>query len=201
VRVKICGLRRRSDVEAAVRAGADLVGFVFVPETPRAVDPDEVKWVRTITEAETVGVFRDAPLPFVIDTVHRLRLDRVQLHGREPDEWFAVLDAPVIRRVPVPESGVERARVERLLELGVMPLIDPGGGDGVPCDWHEIGRRLQGLEFALAGGLNPHNVAVAIAAAKTGMVDVSSGVERRPGVKDHDLMRRFLEEARSSELL
>lgn len=199
--VKICGLRRRRDVDIAVEAGADMVGFIFVPGTPRTVEPETSTWIRHLSGVEKVGVFRDAALEQIIDVADRLQLDRVQLHGSEPDDWIKRVGLPVIRRVPVPPEGVDRKRVECILDLGALPLVDPGGGDGIPCDWSALGRCLGGLWFALAGGLTPNSVAEAVKAAQPQLVDVSSGVEVAPAVKDPCRIERFIAAARTPVLL
>ncbi len=199
MRIKICGLTRREDAEAAIRAGADFLGFIFVPGTPRAVDPKRMRWwIADIEGAETVGVFRDALQETIAEIREALNLDRVQLHGGEPDDLLDRLDSGIIRRVPVPLEGVDRSRVETLIERGALPLIDPGAGDGLSCDWEALADRLDGLEFGLAGGLNATNVARAVRIVRPVMVDVSSGVELRPGVKDHEALRAFVEAAREA---
>jgi len=175
-----------------------MVGFIFVPGTPRALDPETATWIREIVGVETVGVFRDAPRRWICEVVAQLKLSRVQLHGREPDDWVTKLGVPVIRRVPVRDESVDRARVERILGLGALPLVDPGGGDGVPCDWRGIGATLEGLEFGLAGGLRPSNVAQAIVEARPSFVDVSSGVEAGPRTKSSERIGRFIRLAREA---
>ncbi len=195
--IKICGVTRPQDAAAAVAAGADLVGFVLVPGTPRAVDPDRAGWIREVRGAERVGVFRDAPLDEIRRVRDRLRLDRIQLHGDEPDEWLERLAPGVIRRVPVP-NRVDWARVRALSDAGVLPLLDPGAGDGVAFDWRLLDIRLDGVSFGLAGGLTPATVAAAVGVAGPQLVDVSSGVEARPGVKDPAAVRAFVAAARNA---
>lgn len=194
--VKICGLTRPEDAAVAVDAGAHLLGFVFVPGTPRALDPDEVAWVRDLPVA-TVGVFRDVELHRVETIRDRLALDWVQLHGDEPDDWLGRLGGRVIRRVQVSDP-FDWGRVEELSDR-CLPLVDPGAGDGVACDWRALGDRPPGVRFGLAGGLTPATVATAIAQAGPDLVDVSSGVEVSPGVKDPDAVRRFIATALSAD--
>ena len=192
--VKICGLTRREDAEAAIAAGADLLGFVFVPGTRRALDPATAGWVRALAGVATVGVFRDAPLGELLRLREDLGLDWVQLHGEEPDAWLAALGARVIRRVTV-AGGVDWKRIAWLGER-CLPLVDPGAGDGVALDWRSLGRPPAGVRFGVAGGLDPHSVAAVVAALHPDLVDVASGVERSPGVKDPAKIAAFVAAAR-----
>lgn len=191
--VKICGITRREDADAAITAGADLVGFVFVPGTPRALDPDSAKWIANISGGETVGVFRDAPLERILAIRDGLRLDRVQLHGDEPDSYLEVLGPATIRRI---RPG-EQVDWRKLAELGLrsLPLLDPGAGDGVAWSWRTLAPPPFDLRFALAGGLTPDTVAEAVALLRPTLVDVSSGVERAPGVKDAAKIVDFVRKA------
>jgi phosphoribosylanthranilate isomerase len=194
--VKICGITREADLAAAIAAGADLAGFIFVPGTPRAVDAGAVDWVRRAKGIETVGVFRNAQLDVVLQTRDRLGLDWVQLHGAEPDRMVEAVGPRVIRRIPV-QTAVDWSRI-RTLSTICLPLFDPGGGDGVPWSWETLAEAPEGLRFGVAGGLNPDVVAEVVRTVHPSLVDVSSGVESVPGIKDHDLIRRFVAEARKA---
>lgn len=196
--IKICGICDPRDAKSAIEAGADLLGFIFVDKTPRALKISDAQWVRDLRGAATVGVFRDAPLDRIREIQDSLDLDWVQLHGSEPDTWLEVLGPRVIRRVPVPPYGVDRLRVEALNQRGFLPLVDPGAGDGASCDWQALAQRLEGLNFGLAGGLTPETVAEAIRITRPTMIDVSSGVERTPRIKDHAKIRAFIQTARSA---
>ncbi len=198
--IKICGLTSPEMVEAVFEAGADLVGFVFVPGTPRAMDPQEVDWIRGFSGRGTVGVFRNTDLETVLRIREQLALDWVQLHGSEPDDWLKNLGRNTLRWVGVGDDGPDWGRVQALAE-SVTPLIDPGAGDGVVGDLETMARtRPPGVAFGLAGGLNPDNVAEAIRRLRPALVDVSSGVESEPGVKDLDRVRSFISQARSVAL-
>jgi phosphoribosylanthranilate isomerase len=194
--VKVCGLTRLADAEAAVAAGADLVGFVFVPGTPRAVTAEAVRWARSLSGAETVGVFRDCGLDEILAVRRALHLDWVQLHGAEPDEMLQELGNNIIRCVSV-TGGVDWERVLRLGER-CLPLLDAGAGGGVPFDWAVLRNRPAQARFGLAGGLTPENVAEAVAVARPMLVDVSSGVEQAPGLKDRELMAAFVAAAKGA---
>jgi phosphoribosylanthranilate isomerase len=197
--IKVCGLTRRQDVVAAVEAGADLVGFVFVPNTPRAVDPDRWSWIREVQGAVTVGVFRDQPVRHILAVRDRLRLDVVQLHGNEPEEYLDVLGKEVIRRVSV-EPPIDWDRVAGLAAR-CLPLFDPGAGDGIAWQWSVLENRPPGIRCGLAGGLAPERVAEAVRTVRPDLVDVSSGVESAPGIKDHFKIRQFVAEARAASRL
>jgi len=194
--VKICGLRSRGDAEAAVAAGADLVGLVFVPGTRRAVRPEEVGWVRDLRGVESVGVFQNQPLELVLQLRRELALDWVQLHGEEPDAWLEALGPRVLRRVPV-GCGVDWERVAWLAER-CLPLIDPGAGDGAAANRELLINAPAGVRFGLAGGLNPENVGAAIRWMHPALVDVSSGVESAPGRKDPARVAQFVRAARQA---
>ena len=192
--IKICGMTRPEDAEAAVGAGADLVGFIFVQGTLRALDEARSGWVREVEGAEKVGVFLDSPLDTVMRVRDLLGLDWIQLHGDEPDSFLDILGEKVIRRVKVgPKVNWDRAAhlAERCL-----PMFDPGAGDGASWAWETLAERPAGIRFGLAGGLTPGNVAEAIRVVRPAMVDVSSGVESEPGIKDHAKIRAFVDAVR-----
>jgi phosphoribosylanthranilate isomerase len=194
--VKICGLTRPDDARAAINAGADLLGFVLVPGTPRAVDPASAPWIRELGGAATVGVFRDVSLEEIRAARDELGLDWVQLHGREPDGLIDALGPRVIRRVDPRRDGIW----ERVVELAdrCVPLLDPGAGSGVAVDWSELPRPPEGVRFGIAGGLTPDTVADAVRWMKPTLVDVASGVEASPGMKDSAAIRAFILNARTA---
>lgn len=194
--IKICGITRREDAEQAIGAGADLLGFVFVPGTPRALDPQAASWIRGLGGAARVGVFRDAPLSEVVEVRARLGLEWVQLHGAEPDSFLEVLGERVIRCLPV-AGAIDWGRVRRVAAR-CLPLFDPGAGAGVAWGWQALAGGPPGLRFGLAGGLDPENVAEAVRVVRPALVDVSSGVESAPGVKDRAKLRGFVAAARAA---
>jgi phosphoribosylanthranilate isomerase len=195
--IKICGLTSPEDAHAAVVAGADFVGFVFRPGTPRALDPAAAGWIHEITGAEKVGVFLDSPLETVVQVRDLLGLDWIQLHGDEPDSFLEVLGEKVIRRVKV-GTEIDWERVARLSER-CLPLFDPGAGDGVAWAWEVLRERPPGVRFGLAGGLTPGNVEDAVRTVRPHLIDVSSGVEAAPGIKDHAKIRDFISNVRMFE--
>jgi len=194
VLIKICGITRPADAEAAIAAGADMLGFVFRSGTPRALDPAASAWIRDVSGVEKVGVFLDAPLDEVMRVRDLLALDWVQLHGDEPDAFLEALGECVIRRVPV-GSEIDWNRVTDLTGR-CLPLFDPGAGDGVAWAWEALEERPPGIRFGLAGGLTPDNVTDAVRTVRPYLVDVSSGVEASPGIKDHTKINDFIAAAR-----
>lgn len=194
--IKICGLTRPADAEAAIEAGADLMGFVFVPGTPRFVDPASAAWIRDLEGVEKVGVFRNQELDDIISIRDGLALDRVQLHGDEPDSWLDSLGPDTLRRVQ--PRGPDPWQRAAMLAGRCLPLFDPGAGDGLAFDWAGLRERPTGLWIGIAGGLAPESVGDAIRAVRPALVDVSSGVESAPGIKDAGLVRAFIAAARSA---
>jgi phosphoribosylanthranilate isomerase len=196
VLIKICGITAPGDAEAAIEAGADLLGFVFRSGTPRALDPAACGWVRGVVGAEKVGVFLDASLDEILRIRDLFALDWVQLHGEEPDAYLEAIGKRVIRRVPV-AAEIDWPRVAALCER-CLPLFDPGAGTGVAWAWEALAEHPPGVRFGLAGGLTPDTVADAVRVVRPRLVDVSSGVEAAPGIKDHDKIRAFVAAARGA---
>ena len=196
MKIKICGITSLEDAEAAVASGADLLGFVFRSGTPRALDPAAAGWIREVNGVERVGVFLDSPLDRVLRIRDLLALDWVQLHGDEPDSYLEALGERVIRRVPA-DSEVDWDRVAHLAAR-CLPLFDPGAGDGVAWAWEALRKRPPGIRLGLAGGLTPDNVADAVRTVRPYLVDVSSGVEAAPAIKDHSKIRDFIAAARDA---
>ena len=199
VRVKICGITRPCDAVAAEAAGADAIGLMFVEESPRVID---IALAKELTAAVgplllRVGVFRDAPLEQVLDTTAELRLGAVQLHGSEAPEYVEAVQrlVPVIRGLSF--SGQARNQLEG--ESGDALLLDGlRPGSGRTFNWNDA-LHLSGMpRLVLAGGLNPDNVAEAVRLLRPYGVDVSSGVEESPGVKDFELMSTFVARAREA---
>jgi len=194
--VKICGLTRPGDAEAAIEVGADLLGFVFAPRTPRFVDPSRAIWIRDLVGVQKVGVFRDQELDSIIAIRDLLGLDRVQLHGEEPESWLDALGPDTLRRVQ--PRGADPWQRAAMLSGRCLPLFDPGAGDGEPFDWTTLRQRPTGLWVGIAGGLNPENVTGAVHTVRPALVDVSSGVESAPGIKDPNLVGAFIAAARAA---
>ena len=196
-RVKVCGIRRMEDASLAVDLGANALGFVFWPSSPRFLEPDRA---RDIVDGlpplvASVGVFVDQPPAFVEDVARALKLSVVQLHGQEPVADYVSRGLRVLKSVAVGSDGAAEAAVSRLPgDVGVLlDAFDPvrRGGTGRTIDWDLAGRLARTRPVILSGGLTADNVREAIDAVRPFAVDVSSGVESGPGVKDADKLRAF----------
>lgn len=201
--VKICGITRREDALLAARLGASAIGFVFWPGSRRFIKPIEARAIarRLPAPVTAVGVFVDQP-PEHVEAIARLvGLGAVQLHGAESAEYCSHLTAPIIKAVPVGEGFSLSAIAD--LPPAVTILLDTAdssmhGGTGRTIDWAMASQVARTRRTVLAGGLTPANVADAIRAVRPYGVDISSGVERFPGVKHEDRLRRFFEALRTS---
>jgi phosphoribosylanthranilate isomerase len=197
-RVKICGLTRESDLDAAVAAGADAVGFVFHPSSPRAVTPRQARRLcdRLPPFVSAVGLFVDATAGTIRATLDQVPLDLLQFHGDESPEDCARFGRrwiKALRMRPGIDLIAEQARFADAAGL-LLDTFEPGraGGTGQRFDWNRI---PPGVAHAivLAGGLDPTNVAEAIERVRPDGVDVSGGVEAVKGLKDHAKIFAFMQ--------
>lgn len=192
--VKICGITRAEDGLLAAELAASAVGFIFWPGSPRFIDPWRARAiVRALPpDVSTIGVFVDQPVEYVAAVAKLLSLGAVQLHGSERVEMFAKTGRRIIKSVAV-RDGVELAALADL-PASVTVLLDAHdpvrhGGTGRTIDWSAAAAVAARRRTILSGGLNPENVRAAVAQVQPYMIDVSSGVESAPGVKDHGKMR------------
>jgi len=192
--VKICGITRLEDAEAAVAAGAGAIGFIFWPASPRFIDPHRARVIAAALPpfVTPVGVFVNQPLDYVNGVASLVRLGVVQLHGDESPEFANAVARPVMKAVSIGKADVRLwpARVRLLLDVH-DPLAR--GGTGRTIDWTAAAALASEREIVLAGGLKPENVADAVARVRPYGIDVSSGVERSPGIKDHERLRALFE--------
>ncbi len=192
--IKICGITREEDAAAAVEAGASAIGFIFWPKSPRFVDPFRARTIaRSLPAFVTpVGVFVNQPAEYVNSVASLVGLGAVQLHGDESMADADAIDAPVIKAMRV---GDERLDGWPSRDLVLLDVHDPEqrGGTGRTIDWAAAADVAAGRRVLLAGGLTPENVADAIARVRPYGIDVSSGVERSPGIKDHQRLRALFE--------
>ncbi|MFD0262807.1 phosphoribosylanthranilate isomerase [Kitasatospora indigofera] len=197
--VKICGLSTIQDIEAAVRAGADAVGFVLTA-SPRRVSPEQARrLVAAVPEGVlTVAVFRDEPLDQVRRDAREAGVGAVQLHGEHPASAFAELRDLGLTLVRATSAASAAGASCGDFGEDLLLLDSPVPGSGESWDWSALGEAPPAGRWMLAGGLAPANVAGAVALARPWGVDVSSGVEVRRGVKSPELIEEFLREVRAA---
>jgi len=202
VRIKICGVIHPDDAEAALDAGADLIGLNFVPGSPRCLTLDAAEEIaeRVAGRGERVAVFRDAGWDEIERVTRRIDVERIQLHGDETEQDVELLDYPVIKAV----RGADRVAAETF--PGTLLLLDHptrGGGQGQSWNWAEAADLIaEGVDIILAGGLSPENVGQALEDLGDLLpwgVDVATGVEGAEYRKDAARMRAFVEAIREVE--
>jgi phosphoribosylanthranilate isomerase len=204
VRVKICGITRLADAEAAVTCGADALGFIFA-KSPRRITPRDARKIsRALGPLVTrVGVFVNEPVRQILAIVREAMLDVVQLHGTEsPEDAAKLLSAGVRGVIKVHHVG-EDFSPKRLARYEVHAHVLEtasrlAGGSGKTWDWSRLARTRFSTPMIVTGGLNPSNVQNAVRILRPYAVDVSSGVEKQPGIKDPKLMEKFIRHAKSA---
>jgi phosphoribosylanthranilate isomerase len=210
--VKICGLKTPEALDVALESGADMVGFVFFPPSPRHLTYETARALgeRVKGRAGKVALTVDADDETFEALIAALKPDLLQLHGTEPPERVAMVRArfglPVMKALPIAEHA-DLARIDLYKKVADRILFDARapqdatrpGGLGTPFDWTLLKDVNPGIPFMLSGGLDAGNVAEALRITRAGGVDVSSGVERAPGEKDPDKIRAFIRAARVAE--
>ena len=205
--VKICGLTEPESLHAAVSGGARYVGFVFYPPSPRSIAPSMAAELARLvpTGVRTVGLFVDPDDDFLEHVVSQVPFDLIQLHGKETPRRIAEVKAafniPVMKAIKVggPEdlaAALDIAEVADRLLFDAKPPAKVSalpGGNGIAFDWTLLAGRSWPKPWMLSGGLKPENAAEAVRTTGATALDVSSGVEDRPGHKDPALIRRFLD--------
>ena len=203
-RIKICGVRSVEIALAAVDAGADAIGFMFVKGSARAIDPEEAAEIMWSLPPmiTTVGVFMNASVDTFSDIEEACPTHLAQLHGNESEPTVRAC-GPAIKAVRYDPTTI-RAELERwdaIEEVDAILVDGSGGGEGVSFEWSGLAAVSEGIStpIVLAGGLTPENVGEAIRAVHPYAVDVSSGVERERGVKDPRLIEAFCEAVRQAD--
>ena len=204
--IKICGLKTPEAVDRAVDRGATHIGFIFFPKSPRHIEPDEAAELadRVRGRVKIVAVTVDADDDYLDDIVHMLKPDVLQLHGHESAERVLHLKAlyglPVMKAFSIREAA-DLDRIDPYLGVADRFLFDAKapagselpGGNGVSFDWSLMASLDEGIDYMLSGGLNKDNVGHALETTRARGVDVSSGVESAPGVKDLRMIDAFFE--------
>jgi phosphoribosylanthranilate isomerase len=198
-KVKVCGITRLEDAEQAVSLGAWALGFILWPESKRYVDPGVAAGIVSLMrrKVETVGVFVNQPLDEIADRVDILGITHVQLHGDEGPSFCSAVSqrtgAKVIKAVRIGHAADLRDLERYHTEYHLLDTSEAGlyGGTGKTWDWKLVANRRNKIPLILSGGLNAGNVADGIAAVKPWGVDVASGVEASPGIKDSAKLEAF----------
>jgi phosphoribosylanthranilate isomerase len=211
VLIKICGLKTAEALDAALDAGADMVGFVFFPPSPRHLGFEAARTLaqRVRGRVQKVALSVDASDDWLAESISALKPDILQLHGKETPERVATVRSrfriPVIKALPIQERA-DLTPVRAYAQVADRLLFDARapreatrpGGLGKPFDWRLLENVNPDVPFMLSGGLDPNNVAEALRITRSPAVDVSSGVEREPGEKDIDKIRAFIRAAREA---
>lgn len=197
-RIKVCGVTRPDDAQLAVALGVDALGFVFWPRSARYVTSAQAAAIASALPPMVcrVGVFVDQPVEQIRRIAAEVGLSVVQLHGDEPPDCWGLVPGVCIKAVGV-NASADPGAIAAWPE-GVYPLVDAldpvkRGGTGRPADWTVAAAIARVRPTVLAGGLDAANVGDAIARVRPYAVDVSSGVERSPGIKDSNRLRAFVE--------
>ena len=199
--LKICGITRLADALHAVEHGAGAIGFVFWPRSPRCISPERAAEIIAALPpgVDAVGVFVNETVEGIRAVVAQTGIGTIQLHGDEAPAYADALGWPVLRAITV-EQAEQASAAWPPETIFLMDAADPvrRGGTGSTIDWQQAASAARGRRIVLAGGLTPDNVADAIGTVRPFGVDVSSGVEDAPGVKNPDKVARFLASARSA---
>lgn len=202
-RIKICGLKTEEDVETAVTAGADAIGFVFAKGSPRRVDPELAAELSLLTPpfVQVVGLFVDMAPGEVARVAEIACIDMIQLHGGESERDIAALSAEFTVINAIQYDPAEVTRWGSNPDLDILLVDGSPGGLGAAFDWNALAAIQDEIEvpMMLAGGLTPDNVGEAIRSVHPYAVDVSSGVERERGAKDPALIRAFCAAVREAD--
>jgi phosphoribosylanthranilate isomerase len=201
-KIKICGITNEADALFCAETGADFLGFIFVPSSPRHVEPEKAaeiaKRLRENTNApKIVGVFQDASVDYINEIRNVVSLDLVQLHGSESDDDIRELAMPAIKTRHVGDTLPDTPSTPSAAWL-LFDTFDErrSGGTGKRFDWSLLAAYERSKPFFLSGGLTPDNVVAAVSMVRPDAIDVASGVEASPGIKDHDKVARLFERGR-----
>lgn len=209
--IKICGLKTDEAMAAALAGGASHVGFIFFAKSPRYVEPAQAGRLRqaAIGKAKAVAVTVDADDAFLDDIVEKMHPDVLQLHGAETPERVAAVKAryglPVMKVFSV-SGAADLDRLKPFIGIADRFMFDAKppkgsqlpGGNGVAFDWRILAGLDAGLDYMLSGGLNAANIGDALRSANPPAIDISSGVESAPGVKDPALIEQFFRAVRAA---
>jgi phosphoribosylanthranilate isomerase len=200
VKVKICGITNYEDAIAAADMGADMLGFNFYPKSPRYLTPDEAEKIIDHLPGfvDIVGLFVNDPFERIEQVIDQCRLDWIQFHGDEPPEFteqFNTFNVRTIKAIRVKDKDDIKLAKNYYTDVILLDAFDPNkyGGTGLSFDWNIIGNIIK--RVFLAGGITAENVKKAVDLGIYG-IDVCSGIESKPGKKDHAKMRKLFDKIR-----
>ena len=201
-KIKICGITREEDALFCADQGADFLGFIFVPGSPRFLEPERAAAIAARVRDRSkppklVGVFRDTSNDYMREIASLAGLDMVQLHGSETDADIHTLGIPAVKAIRVSDTLPDTHACPNAAWL-LFDTYDErrAGGTGRRFDWSLLAQYDRSKPFFLSGGLDAENVAAGISLVRPDAIDVSSGVESEPGLKDHDRVARLFERVR-----
>ncbi|HJW45940.1 MAG TPA: phosphoribosylanthranilate isomerase [Lysobacter sp.] len=205
-RIKFCGMTRAGDVRLASELGVDAVGFVFAAQSKRRVEPEEARAMRSALAplVDSVALFMDNTVEEVREIVRHVRPSLLQFHGDENEAFCKSFGVPYLKVIAMGDASEQPNPSPRVRYPGAAGFLFDShaqggqGGSGNTFDWTRIPAD-PGKPWLLAGGLKPENVFDAIIATRPWGVDVASGIELSPGIKDGDRMRQFVEEVRRAD--
>ena len=203
-RIKVCGITSIDDAIAAIACGADAIGFIFVEESPRFIEPEDAAMIMDALPpfVTAVGVVRDLTVDQFCELEQRCPAHYFQLHGKEPVDIVKQC-TPAIKAFKYEAATIDSqlARWTRVEEVAALLIDGSDGGEGTAFDWSELAPKVEDLEIPLivAGGLGPDNAGDAIRALRPYGIDVSTGVESEPGVKDHEAIAALCDAVRRAD--
>tara|TARA_B100001123_G_C15344126_1_gene1036239 strand:- start:2663 stop:3298 length:636 start_codon:yes stop_codon:yes gene_type:complete len=188
--VKICGITRLADAISAVELGASAIGFIFYEKSPRAITLNDAHAIseKLPTNTVKVGVFVNSPVDFIERSISNVPLDALQLHGDEPPQFCDQFNLPVLKGIQISDEKSLREMKRFDVDGFLLDTASNGtyGGTGRTFDWSLIDDKSTEVPIILSGGLRPENVLSAVETVRPSAIDVNSGVESKPGVKDHE---------------
>jgi phosphoribosylanthranilate isomerase len=201
-KIKICGITNEADALFCAEVGADFLGFIFVPSSPRHIEAEKAHEIakrlrETANSPKIVGVFQNASVDSINEIRNVVPLDLVQLHGSESDDDIGALGIPAIKTLHVGDTLPDTHATPTAAWL-LFDTFDErrGGGTGRQFDWSLLATYERSKPFFLSGGLTPDNIVAAVSMVRPDAIDVASGVEASPGLKDHDKVARLFERVR-----
>jgi len=201
-KIKICGITNEADALFCAEAGADFLGFIFVPSSPRHIEPEKAGEIakrlrETANSPKVVGVFQNASADYIREISNVALLDLVQLHGSESEDEICEIGIPSIKTLHVGDTLPDTHATPTAAWL-LFDTFDErrSGGTGRRFDWSLLATYERSKPFFLSGGLTPDNVVAAVSMVRPDAIDVASGVEASPGIKDHDKVARLFERVR-----